>query len=139
MSPLHPCPDCARHVRAADATCPFCGAALPGTHRDALSRPEPTRRLGRTALFALGAAAVATSIGVAGCSRDHGPSGGTDAGAAPDSGSATDGGPAEDAAPAIDAGFDAGLLAMYGGPPPPDDAGFDAGVMNLYGAPPAES
>src|SRR5437660_940496 len=45
---LVPCPSCARHVRAADATCPFCAAAL-SVDAGARAVPAAPQRLGREA------------------------------------------------------------------------------------------
>ncbi len=52
MAHLIPCDACARHVRATDAACPFCGARVPPSAPHAL----PTERLSRAALFVFGAA-----------------------------------------------------------------------------------
>lgn len=120
MNHLVPCGGCDRHVRASEASCPFCGAAI-----DA-ARPVPgmpDRRLGRAATFAFGAALAAASA--TGCSDSHTPD--DDAG-----GTVQDAGDiVEDAG--HDAGFDAGAVA----PPyglPPDDAGF----APLYGGSPGD-
>lgn len=58
---LSPCPSCARHVAAADHSCPFCGASTEG------ARPGPVRlvsrrELTRAAIFA-GAALFAGACG----------------------------------------------------------------------------
>lgn len=107
---LTPCPACARHVRAADASCPFCGAPLGALPPE---RPLPRVRLGRAAIFAFGAALASV-----GCAEHHGAG---DAGAA-------------DAAVEQDAGDappDSGTVAPpYGAPPD------DAGVVPLYGGAP---
>lgn len=64
---LVPCPDCSRHVRDAEAACPFCGNALPSNLKSR-AVPGTTRRLDRFATFTFVAAlAVAGSTGV-GCS-----------------------------------------------------------------------
>ncbi len=105
MNPrLLPCPSCARHVRVSEASCPFCTAALPLSHRRAGPAPLPKRRLGRAALAAFGAAAIATS----GCGDD---------------GTAMDSSVADSAIDTIPS-FD----AAYGGPPDtgPLDAAVDA-------------
>ena len=58
-SHLVPCSGCSRHVRAREAACPFCGAALP----DAVRASSPPRRvvgrLSRAGIIAAGAAAAA--------------------------------------------------------------------------------
>jgi hypothetical protein len=58
------CPACARHVRAADSTCPFCGAAT------SVAKPlrRITERLSRAALHAAGAAGAVVAI--SDCSSD---------------------------------------------------------------------
>lgn len=66
MSQLLPCPACNRHVDAAEAACPFCGAALPESFRAARPLVPPPRRLGRAALMAAGAMLV----GAAACSSN---------------------------------------------------------------------
>lgn len=113
---LVPCPGCARHVRASSEGCPFCGATLVEAPAPAAL---PAARLGRAALFAFGAAALAAT----GCAEHHGS---RDAGAQEDSGVEQDAGD-----PTPDAGRDAGNIAPpYGAPP--DDAGF----APLYGGAP---
>jgi hypothetical protein len=53
---LAACTSCARHVRVDEAACPFCGAPLDDAFR-ALPAPRAfAARLGRAALYALGAA-----------------------------------------------------------------------------------
>ena len=121
-SKFMPCVGCGRHVRIDEASCPFCSVevvavATPGV---------PLKRLGRAALFAFGASALAV-----GCGDSHGPDdAGFDAGnAAPPYGiPPSDGGPGEDdagpgdgdAGPGEDAGTDAGQnVALYGGAPEP--------------------
>lgn len=100
---LVPCASCARHVRASDDTCPFCGHA----HVVASARPLPKRRLTRAATFAFGAAlTAATSVG---CSESHAPS---DAQVRPDAG--VDSGAI---APPYGAPADAGIAPLYGGAP----------------------
>ncbi|MDB4928698.1 MAG: hypothetical protein JWM10_1182 [Myxococcaceae bacterium] len=57
-TPLAPCPGCSRHVRASDAACPFCAAAL---DRPASGAAQATR-----VAVAL-AAALAASASLAAC------------------------------------------------------------------------
>ena len=91
--PLVPCSSCARHVRASEAACPFCGSSL---ENDLSKVPGvPTSRLGRAALFAFGATVAVTAAGC-GSSVTN-----TDA-------SAQD-------VQAVDNG---GMLAIYGAPAP---------------------
>src|SRR5450631_2705655 len=117
------CGACARHVRTADAACPFCGAT--SARRDT---PRLPRRRSRSAM--IGAAAVALACG----GSSPGDDGGTDA--------KDDGIQSLDAAyggPPFDSGTDS-LQGAYGGPPV--DAGLDAADASdssgqaLYGAPP---
>jgi hypothetical protein len=65
-APLVPCPSCSRHVRAADAACPFCAAVLP-PDLAATAVPGTTARLGRAATFVFGASLAL------GCSGTTGP------------------------------------------------------------------
>lgn len=53
---LQPCPSCKRHVRVSSDACPFCTFLLSDSFRATAARPLPTRRLGRAATFAFGAA-----------------------------------------------------------------------------------
>lgn len=136
MSALQPCLACRRHVRAAEASCPFCHAAMP----EAVPRPMLTQRVGRAAMFAFGAAVTVTA---AGCGQAATP--GTDAASTDDAGhdasiygmaDAAYGGPPIDAAVSDDASeVDTGLAAAYGAPPV-DAALPDTGTQALYGAPP---
>lgn len=59
---LEPCPQCERHVRVSEANCPFCGASVKESFASLAERNMPTSRLGRAALFAFGAAAVASAV-----------------------------------------------------------------------------
>ena len=100
MGHLIACPGCARHARAEDPLCPFCGEALPASLRARVPR-APTERLGRAATFVFGATLAASAA--TGC----------------DGGSQSDAG-----ASGSDAGYDAGNVAPpYGLPPPDDDGG----------------
>lgn len=122
--PLAPCPGCRRHVRVAEAACPFCRSSLEGL----AARPErELGRLGRAALFA--AAAL-----VAGCDKSVPPTQdpatkpkptATDTGTAPP---VDDGGPDDPGAP----------QAEYGAPAPKADTGpDDMGTMHAkYGGAP---
>lgn len=49
MSKLVPCEACARHLRARESACPFCGVSRVPSAAEA---QDPTVRLGRAALFA---------------------------------------------------------------------------------------
>ena len=57
MTCLVRCEGCARHVRAVENGCPFCGADL----SRACARPRSRGRLSRQALLAAGAVAIASS------------------------------------------------------------------------------
>jgi hypothetical protein len=75
MTKLHltPCPACARHLRANEQACPFCGVSL-GAFFYAAPAPAsapPARRLSRAALFAFGAgAALGIPISTVDCVGD---------------------------------------------------------------------
>lgn len=140
MDHLLPCFGCNRHVRAAEAVCPFCGEALPLSLRRRVPL-LPVRRLGRAATLAFGAA-----LAVSACSDSHG-RGQDDGGATAETGAGdVDAGPHDDdaGAPNDDAGsgadVDAGVIedAGTGGP----DAGRPrgqrdgGGIIALYGGPP---
>jgi hypothetical protein len=72
-SPLVPCPECARHVRASEACCPFCRTAL--ELDDAAAPTLPAERLGRSDTLGfqslLRAGLVAAASGALGC-ESHG-------------------------------------------------------------------
>jgi hypothetical protein len=113
------CPRCTRHIRANEDACPFCQAQniMPSA-----AKPTPTKRIGRAALFAFGAA-VSTTVALSGCGDSTEPTpdaateaGMMDGGAAPPYGTPPD---------------DAGPAPAYGAPPP--DAG---GPAPPYGTPP---
>ncbi len=70
MPHLHPCPSCSRHVRVDEASCPFCGDALPSSVRESPLPTMPTRRLGRTHLMAFGVAAIAIAAST-GCGQSQ--------------------------------------------------------------------
>ena len=57
---LRPCLSCTRHVRSSEMACPFCGSSLPAA--PALM-PRSVAGLGRAAIMAFGAVAVATEVG----------------------------------------------------------------------------
>src|SRR5689334_21989882 len=66
MNSLIPCPECLRHVRRSETSCPFCSASIAQAMAAAPERAMPTTRLGRAALFAFAAA----SVGTAACGGD---------------------------------------------------------------------
>lgn len=119
MATLVPCAGCARHVRAGEGACPFCGGAIEQGAGAAKSVLEGVR-LGRSALFALGLTVAAG--GVAGCEMGvavYGAPAPMDAGDAASDSSVQEGGPGPDANEP-DTG---GPVARYGAPPPPSDGG----------------
>jgi hypothetical protein len=137
MRKLHPCPSCARHIRAGETACPFCDAALPetfGASAPAQSRGRPMSRA--ALLFAVAAVA-------AGCG------GSTDSSVGP-----TDGGRDAAREASGDDEPDALPVAMYGPAPIQDaapirpdgspDAGtdsggeFDGATGVMYGPAPIE-
>lgn len=64
MARLVPCPGCARHVRANDATCPFCDTAIGAVPERVLSPAPNDRLLARVAVtFATAAATSLTACG----------------------------------------------------------------------------
>jgi hypothetical protein len=58
---LVPCAACSRHVRAFEARCPFCNAAIDGTSIER-APALPSERLSRAAIFAF-----STTVALAGC------------------------------------------------------------------------
>src|SRR4051794_24398215 len=94
MNDLIPCPDCSRHVRRAETSCPFCGAGVAAVLERTPPLQVPTTRLGRAALFTFAAA----SIGAAACGGDEGTqvpgptTGGSNTGASASTGGGTAGG-----------------------------------------------
>src|SRR5688572_19268691 len=117
--PLVPCPSCKRHVRAAEAACPFCAEPLPDDI-GARAIPGAPHRMTRAAAFVFGA-----TVAVAGCGTD------TDGGGA--GGGGGEGGMASSSTGPAD---DGGVMALYGAPTdagPPDD---DGGGQAEYGASP---
>lgn len=120
MRQLVPCPGCARHVRASEAICPFCGDTSPRVART-------VRAVERSRTLIFGAALASTAA--AGClshtRNDPENDAGTDA-------------PMVDARATADAGTDAheNIAPPYG-TPPPDAFEEDAGTSNAdYGGPP---
>ena len=141
-SHLRACPTCARHVRVRETACPFCGAALSEAFRASPAPKAPSTRLGRAALYALGAGSMSVA---AACSNTvdvplyGGPpvdSGPEDAGA--DRVATPAYGAPADAAP-FDTGADQQPMPHYGGPP--IDSGTDAPqtIDAAYGGPPIDS
>jgi hypothetical protein len=70
MSQLTPCPECQRHVRKTEASCPFCESAL--SLSNVPSPALPRKRLGRAATFAFGASVVGATALVACSDGDSG-------------------------------------------------------------------
>jgi hypothetical protein len=139
---LLPCPSCDRHVRASEAACPFCAAALPVALRSSQPLPRsPATRLSRAALFALGTSAAALA---AACGGTTAPSTFAGADAADEGGQQPQpvyGGPP------VDGGADVVVNPSYGGPAQQDaaadadadadaDGGREGGSAPVYGGPP---
>jgi hypothetical protein len=116
---LHPCPTCARHLRAGEIACPFCGAAIAAVPLAARRAPKGgavTRAAllfaGATAVAACGSTTTGESIPDAGGPTTDGTTGG-----------GTSGSPEPVPLPmygaaVVDAGHDAGDAS-------PTDAGTD--------------
>jgi len=66
---LSPCTSCGRHVRETETKCPFCDAPFAAP----MASREPTTRLGRAAMFAFRATAVAAISTTAACGDDRTP------------------------------------------------------------------
>jgi hypothetical protein len=122
---LHSCPACARHIRASETGCPFCGARLPeGFGVCAKSKSAAGPALSRAAVLFVGATAAASCGGTA------------DATGTSDAAADTTTDAANDAAvDAGDGGDGGGPVALYG--PAPIDVGHDAaedsGLAPMYG------
>jgi hypothetical protein len=125
MRPLILCQSCKRHVKASEAQCPFCSAAVVLERAQGLSaRGRPG---GRAALFLAGTALTA------GCADEPEPDAmGDPSRAGSDAG--TQRGPS-DAGAVVDAGRDAGMLIAqpYGIPP---DRWRDASIVTPQDAGP---
>jgi len=86
MSHLRPCSSCSRHVRADETRCPFCEATLA---IDTNPPPVPSKRLGRAARMAFGAAVTTGAIVACGGGQPAKDASNTGAGASSSSASAT--------------------------------------------------
>jgi hypothetical protein len=135
MSELTPCPECQRHVRKTETSCPFCSQALSLSH---LPTPAlPRSRLGRAATFAFGATLVGATALVGCGGESEGKKGGGGGGA---SGGTTSGGTSAGESP-----DGAGMGPLYGAPAAgtsSDTGGTSSdtgGVGLVYGAPAAGS
>lgn len=132
---LLPCTACARHVRAHEPLCPFCGTAR---HASAATSPhEGPTRLSRAALL-LGA-----SLGLAGCPAPATPTAPTTPTVTPDAGAAPTPPPRTNPNAVAQPPQDPGSMAeVYGAPPPrepPPAVPTDAAPPSMgirYGAPP---
>lgn len=128
---LAPCSACARHVRAQEKSCPFCGAAVQATAAPVL----PTTRLSRAGIVAFGLAVAATQVG---CANNNNNSGTVTQG-----GNLSSGGEGASTGTGVDA--DAGAVVTTDDPNNSDaaadaDATADSGtnvtpVAPMYGAP----
>lgn len=147
MSPLVPCPSCARHVRAAESACPFCATSLPSDLAARAVPPAP-RRLERLAAFTFAATVAATACG--GKSETPGEEsvdGGTSSSSSSSSSSSGSSGASSGSSgvappyglPPEDGG---GPAALYGAPAPDGgssggSSGSSGNPVPAYGAPPA--
>jgi hypothetical protein len=130
---LFPCPSCARHVRVADASCPFCQTPL-AAH--APRRIPDMSRLSRAAQVAFGAALAAA------CASEPGPGPVAPVYGAP--APVDDGGMGAPVEPVPEgtggqAGGSAGGEAYQpepSPPPPPEQGPPEGAVRPLYGVPP---
>lgn len=140
MNQLVPCPECSRHVRKNETTCPFCGQALALAHLPAPAVPR--RRLGRAATFAFGASVVGATALVACSDDDDGgapvPVYGAPAAGAPAAGSANggsaNGGSANGGT--ANGGSSSEVDGGGAGVPGSDDGPAEAGAGGQAGSPP---
>ncbi|NVB85258.1 MAG: hypothetical protein HOV81_43235 [Kofleriaceae bacterium] len=58
MNQLEPCPQCERHVKVSEPSCPFCMYSLTEAFANIGPRLAPRARLGRAATFAFGIVAM---------------------------------------------------------------------------------
>lgn len=145
MSELTPCPECQRHVRKTETSCPFCSQALSLSHLT--EQVLPRSRLGRAATFAFGATLVSATalVGCGGESEGKKEGeGGTAAGGSA-SGGTNLGGTASGGADAGQSSGGALPIPLYGAPAAgaSNEAGGSSsgigGVGLVYGAPAAGS
>jgi hypothetical protein len=105
------CAGCARHVKAQDAGCPFCGASFSSASSSRPSTGEPFRRMAAAAAVAAGVAAAT------GCSSQSSP---------PSTGTFYGCACPEDATVQSDSGdFDAPSVVTFYGVANPGDAGLE--------------
>ena len=147
MTQLIPCPNCNRHVRQAEQSCPFCNAELSLAH---VPQPQlPRSRLGRAATFAFGASIVGAAT-LTGCSSTDdskegkgGSAGMSTGGSAGHAGQASGGTGITPVygAPAAGTGSDSGGTSSggssAGGAGKGGTVSDGGGAMALYGAVPA--
>jgi hypothetical protein len=143
MSELHPCPECQRHIRKTESTCPFCGESVSLGHLPA--HVLPRKRMGRAATFAFGATVVGATA-IVSCSDGSDVDNGVAVYGAPPAAGAggSFGGSAVYGAPPSGSGGtsvgDGGTnnAALYGGAPPGGEAGVgnESSVGGVYGSPP---
>jgi hypothetical protein len=138
------CPSCARHVRASEASCPFCETSIASALAGSPPRQRPRERLSRAALvaFGIGSASVVACGGAVQGGGTGGGSTSVDSGGGRGSGGGGGGGGGGGEG---DSGDDTGqtILPPYGISPPfdagePDDAdvvdsGEDVIIGTAYG------
>jgi hypothetical protein len=137
---LHPCPACARHIRAFESVCPFCSAAMPEGF-GSVPKAKIAAPRSRAAILFMGATAVSA------CGGSTLTTAGTDAGSADateDTMAVAAYGPAIIDSGIQDAGEDMTAVAAYG--PAIIDSGAkdatedqDSGFLVLYGPAPVDS
>jgi hypothetical protein len=133
MLALTPCPQCSRHVRSGEASCPFCSAALstPATARRSSARSG----LKRAALFALSTTSVA--LAAPACGEDDAEEEVEEPTNQPVYGAPAPTVTNTSAPGAGGAGNDVEPVTPGAGGADTDPDG-DIGVQPLYGAPPAD-
>lgn len=78
MSCFVNCPDCSRHVRNDEPTCPFCNGNLVGARCQALSNPTSGALVHRAFMFAAAAASIGSACSIVSSSSPeplYGPAG----------------------------------------------------------------
>jgi hypothetical protein len=140
MARLLPCTGCQRHVRAAEATCPFCGVEIVARSAAKPASLSRNAKLTRAAIVFTAGAAIAAcggkesdppgnSSGASSSGTSGGSSGGSSGSSSGSSGSVDGGSPLPMYGPAvIDSGNDA----------PSDAKEEDSGFAVLYGPAPVD-
>lgn len=136
MSELTPCPECQRHVRTAETSCPFCGRALSLSH---LAAPVlPRSRLSRAATFAFGATLVGATalVGCGGEATGKKEGGGGNSPGGMNAGAMASGGTSGATVSAGNGGGvpdGSGTVPPYGAPPAEDGSGAGGAPSGIGG------